>query len=81
MDGRQGREYSGTHPTGRRTMGKFASSQTLQDASDRAKIVPAVSFHILRHAFASLLVSTGGIFAKVVAGALRHADTRMTIHC
>jgi integrase len=46
-------------------------------ASKRARIVPAVGFHVLRHTFASHAVMNGAPL-PAVAVALGHADTRMT---
>jgi integrase len=46
-------------------------------ACERAAIAPAISFHILRHTYASLLVMAGAPL-QVVAHNLGHADTRMT---
>jgi integrase len=45
-------------------------------ACKRARITPAISFHILRHTWASLAVM-GGAPLMVVARNLGHADTRM----
>jgi integrase len=42
-----------------------------------ANIEPPVSFHILRHSYASLLTKAG-VPLQVVASALGHADARMT---
>jgi len=49
----------------------------LAKACAAAGIAPAVSFHILRHTYASLLVMAGAPL-QVVAHNLGHADTRMT---
>ncbi len=49
----------------------------MQSASKAARIEPAVRFHDLRHAYASLLVSAGVPIA-FVAEALGHSDTRIT---
>ena len=46
------------------------------EASARAKIKPRVSFHILRHCYASLAVMNG-MPLMVVAKNLGHSDTRM----
>jgi integrase len=48
----------------------------IADACQRAKIIPPISFHILRHSFASLAVMNGAPLI-VVAKALGHADTAM----
>lgn len=47
------------------------------DACKRAKITPAISFHILRHTYGATLVMRGVPMA-VIAEQLGHADTRMT---
>ncbi|MBV9753100.1 MAG: tyrosine-type recombinase/integrase [Hyphomicrobiales bacterium] len=49
----------------------------LIDASKRAKIEPAVTFHVLRHTYASVLATKGAPMG-VIAAQLGHADTRMT---
>lgn len=48
----------------------------MREACKRAKIAPAISFHILRHTWASLSVMNG-VPLLVVAKNLGHADTRM----
>ncbi len=50
----------------------------MQDACAAAEIEPAVSFHILRHTYASLYLMGGGSL-PALAAQLGHADTRMTI--
>jgi integrase len=47
------------------------------DANHRAKIKPAVSFHVLRHTHGSTLAMRG-VPMGVIAQQLGHADTRMT---
>jgi len=47
------------------------------DASAAAKIVPAVSFHLLRHTYGSRLAMRA-VPMGVIAAQLGHADTRMT---
>ncbi|HWZ64680.1 MAG TPA: tyrosine-type recombinase/integrase [Steroidobacteraceae bacterium] len=56
-----------------------ASSQhrPMREACLHAEIVPPVSFHILRHSYASFLTKAG-VPLQVVASALGHADARMT---
>jgi site-specific recombinase XerD len=49
----------------------------MRDACAHAEIDPPVSFHILRHSYASLLTKAG-VPLQVVASALGHADARMT---
>ena len=46
------------------------------EASERAKIKPAISIHVLRHTWASLAVMAG-VPLLVVAKNLGHSDTRM----
>ena len=48
----------------------------MAEACDRAKITPRISFHILRHTWASLAVMNG-VPLLVVAKNLGHSDTRM----
>ena len=49
----------------------------MREACKKANISPAVSFHILRHTYASLLVM-GDAPMQIVAMNLGHADTRIT---
>ena len=49
----------------------------MREACLHAGIHPPVSFHILRHSYASLLTKAG-VPLQVVASALGHADARMT---
>jgi integrase len=51
-------------------------SRPMQDAIARARIAPPISFHCLRHTWASLAVMSG-VPLMVVARNLGHADTRM----
>jgi integrase len=55
---------------------KSDQSRPMRDACARAKIKPAVSYHILRHTWASLAVMNETPLL-VVARNLGHADTRM----
>ena len=59
----------------------FASASSLtsafRKACKRAKISPAISFHVLRHTHGSTLAMRGVPMA-VIAEQLGHADTRMT---
>jgi integrase len=48
----------------------------MRDACERAKIKPAISFHCLRHSWASLAIMNG-VPPLVVAKNLGHADGRM----
>ena len=47
------------------------------EACKRAKIKPAVSFHVLRHTHGSTLAMRG-VPMGIIAEQLGHADTRMT---
>jgi integrase len=49
----------------------------MRDACDRSGIEPAISFHILRHTYASRLAMRG-VPLNVIASQLGHTDTRMT---
>ncbi len=57
--------------------GKSEAFRPMRDACTKAKIVPAISFHILRHTYASQLVMAG-VPLQVLAQNLGHSDTRMT---
>jgi integrase len=57
--------------------GKSHQLRPMQEASQRAKIKPAISFHVLRHTHGSALAMKG-VPMGVIAEQLGHADTRMT---
>lgn len=57
--------------------GKSHQLRPMVDASRRAGIVPAISFHVLRHTHASQLAMQG-VPMGVIAEQMGHADTRMT---
>ncbi|MBL8668431.1 MAG: tyrosine-type recombinase/integrase, partial [Rhodospirillales bacterium] len=56
--------------------GKSHQQRPLGEACEAARIAPAISFHILRHTYASRLVMRGAPL-PVVATQLGHTDTRM----
>ena len=55
---------------------KSEQHRRIHEACGAARIAPTVTFHGIRHTFASLLV-TAGVPLAFVAEALGHADTRM----
>jgi integrase len=57
--------------------GTSHQKRPLGEASARAKVTPAVTFHILRHTHGSHLAMRG-VPMGVIAAQLGHADTRMT---
>ena len=57
--------------------GASHQQRPLAEACARARISPAVSFHILRHSHGSAL-AMAGVPMGVIAAQLGHADTRMT---
>lgn len=57
--------------------GESHQSRPMKAACEKAKIEPAVSFHDLRHTYASLLAKAS-VPLQVIAAALGHADIRMT---
>ena len=57
--------------------GASHQKRPLDEASARAGITPAVTFHILRHTHGSHL-AMNGVPIGVIAAQLGHADTRMT---
>jgi len=57
--------------------GKSYQQRRLKNACQRANIEPIVTFHILRHTYATHLVQAG-IPLTVIAANLGHSDTRMT---
>jgi integrase len=56
--------------------GKSHQHRPLKAACERAKILPSLDFHSLRHSWASLSIMAGAPLL-VVAQNLGHADTRM----
>jgi integrase len=56
--------------------GKSHQSDRMAEACTRAAITPSISFHGLRHSYASLSVMAG-VPLIVVARNLGHSDTRM----
>jgi integrase len=73
--GRGGNEIMFRHADGSR-WNKSEQSRPMKEACQHAKIKPRVSFHALRHTWASLAVMAG-VPLLVVAKNLGHADTRM----
>jgi integrase len=59
------------------TWGKSHQLRPMVEACQRAKIKPAVSFHVLRHTHGSTLAMRG-VPMGVIAEQLGHSDTRMT---
>jgi integrase len=57
--------------------GKSHQLRPMLEACKRAKINPAISFHVLRHTHGSTLAMRG-VPMGVIAEQLGHADTRMT---
>ena len=57
--------------------GKSHQLRPMLAACSRAKIKPAISFHVLRHTYGSTLAMRG-VPMGVIAEQLGHADTRMT---
>jgi integrase len=49
----------------------------IAEASERAKLDPPATFHILRHTYASAL-AVRGVSMRVIADQLGHKDTRIT---
>lgn len=73
---KQGAEFIFTH--GKDEAWKTShQKRPLIEACKRAKIKPAISFHVLRHTHGSLLAMKG-VPMPVIAKQLGHADTRMT---
>jgi integrase len=67
---------AGSEPMFGKTWDKSHQARPMREAVRRAKIKPAISFHGLRHTWASLGVMAG-MPLMVVARNLGHADTRM----
>ena len=57
--------------------GKNHHVRALKKASETAKVIPAVSFHELRHTYASSLAQVG-VDLLTISKLLGHADTRIT---
>jgi integrase len=57
--------------------GKSHQMRPMLEACERAKVEPAISFHVLRHTHGSTLAMKG-VPLGVIAEQLGHADTRMT---
>lgn len=57
--------------------GPSQQRRRLMEASQRAAIIPAATFHILRHTYASALAMSG-VPLSVIGKQLGHADTRIT---
>jgi integrase len=79
-DGKADDDYLFTHSDGQHKGKPFEHSQQtywMNLACKEAKIVPAVSFHILRHTYASQLAMNKTPM-PVIAAQLGHSDTRMT---
>lgn len=74
--GRTGNEIMLTKASGT-AWGKSHQSRPIKEACNVAKISPAVSFHELRHTYASALAMKG-VPLQVIAAALGHSDTRIT---
>jgi integrase len=73
--GRSGNDLMFRHADGS-GWSKSEQGRPMRAACAHARITPAVSFHILRHTWASLAVMNG-VPLLVVAKNLGHADTRM----
>jgi integrase len=63
--------------TVRAPWGKSHQFRVLREACKAANIAPAVSFHILRHTYASRLAMRGAPM-KVISEQLGHSDTKLT---
>jgi len=73
--GRAGHELMLRHSNGA-PFGTAHQIRPMTEACDRAKISPPISFHSLRHTWASHAVMNG-VPLMIVARSLGHADTRM----
>lgn len=74
--GKLGDDYVFTRHDGN-PWGKSHQIRRMKDACERAKIIPGISFHVLRHTYGSLLASKG-VPLQVIAELLGHSDTRIT---
>ncbi len=73
---KQGEDLVFTHDDGSEWK-KSQQGRPMREACERAQIVPAISFHILRHCYGSRLAMQG-VSMKAIAQQLGHADTRIT---
>ena len=73
--GRAGHELMFVHGDGSAWL-KSAQARRMDEANERAKLKPPITFHGLRHTWASLSVMAG-VPLMVVAKNLGHTDTRM----
>jgi integrase len=73
--GRPGTELMFRHANGG-AWKKSEQARPMREACARARILPAVGFHVLRHTWASL-ATMAGVPLMIVARNLGHADTRM----
>src|SRR5262249_47902429 len=71
--GRTDRDLLRRHENGR-AWGRSEQHRPIKEACERAKIVPHVGFHILRHSYGSLL-ATAGAPMKVIAESMGHKNT------
>jgi integrase len=74
--GKDGRDLMFTRADGE-PWGKSHQSRPLREACAAARIEPAISFHILRHTYASRLALAGAPL-MAIAAQLGHGDYRMT---
>lgn len=74
--GKEGEALIFMHPEGG-PWGDKHQHRRMREASERAKLKPPASFHLLRHAFASFLAAKG-VSLQIIAEALGHSDTRIT---
>jgi integrase len=74
--GKLGEDLIFTHDDGR-VWGKSHQKRPMAEACMRAKIKPAISFHVLRHTHGSVLAMKG-VPLGVIAQQLGHVGTRMT---
>lgn len=74
--GKRGSDWIFTREDGE-PWGQSHQARHMQSACVGASITPAISFHILRHTYGSMLAAKG-VPMLVVASVLGHADTRIT---
>src|SRR5437763_10578628 len=74
--GKRGADFLFSRESGQ-AWGNSHQIRHMRDACERAEIEPAITFHILRHTYASRLAMRG-VPLNVIAKQLGHSDTRMT---